>query len=195
MIRTLKLIFPSPPARAISFPLVRTTTLGQWLYPDIVLHMNIYMLKTKKKKKRIGTTVDSRYLEFDGTMEKIWVNRSSTQEELRRYWKCRLFNNERETTLEKFWRAKTSIACPYSRNDFKHIQCFCCSLFISPLNSLNLVKRLITSRYLFLCEWICLSVLLMFFTCCIVIKLHPSWRIFLCAILFIYNKLYVFIIQ
>jgi hypothetical protein len=32
-------------------------------------------------------------------------------------------------------------------------------------------------------------------SCCIVIKLHPSWRIFLCAILFIYNKLCVFIIQ
>jgi hypothetical protein len=30
---------------------------------------------------------DSRYLEFDGTMEKIRVNRSSTQEELRRYRK------------------------------------------------------------------------------------------------------------
>jgi len=29
-------------------------------------------------------TVDSRYLEFDGTMENIWVNRSSTQEELRK---------------------------------------------------------------------------------------------------------------
>jgi Mg2+ and Co2+ transporter CorA len=28
------------------------------------------------------STVDSRYLEFDGTMEKIRVNRSSTQEEL-----------------------------------------------------------------------------------------------------------------
>jgi hypothetical protein len=68
-------------------------------------------------------------------------------------------------------------------------------VFFSPLNSLNLVKRLITSRYLLLCEWICLSVLFMFFTCCIVIKLHPSWHIFLCAILFIYNKLCVFIIQ
>ena len=43
-------------------------------------------------------TVDSRYLEFDETMEKIRVNRSSTQEELRRYGKCGLFNNERETT-------------------------------------------------------------------------------------------------
>ena len=69
------------------------------------------------------------------------------------------------------------------------------AVFFSPLNSLNLMKRLITSRYLFLCEWICISVLFMFFTCCIVIKLHPSWRIFLCAILFIYNKWCVFIIQ
>jgi hypothetical protein len=69
------------------------------------------------------------------------------------------------------------------------------AVFFSLLNSLNLVKRLIASRYLFLCGWICLSVLFMFFTCCIVIKLHPSWRIFLCAILFIYNKLCVFIIQ
>jgi hypothetical protein len=60
---------------------------------------------------------------------------------------------------------------------------------------LNLVEGLITSRYLFLCVWICLSVLFMFFNCCIVFKLHPSWRIFLCAILLIYNKLCVFIIQ
>ena len=47
-------------------------------------------------------TVDSRYLEFDGTMEKIRVNRSSTQEELWKYWKCSLFNDERETTQAKF---------------------------------------------------------------------------------------------
>ena len=67
--------------------------------------------------------------------------------------------------------------------------------FFPLLNSLNLVERLITSSYLFLCVWICLSVLFLFFSCCIVIKLHPSWRIFLCAILFIYNKLCVFIIQ
>ena len=48
------------------------------------------------------TTVDSRYLEFDGTMEKIRVNRSSTQEELLKYRKCSLFNDERETTRAKF---------------------------------------------------------------------------------------------
>ena len=47
-------------------------------------------------------TVDSRYLEFDGTMGNIRVNRSSTQEELRRYRKRGLFNNERETTRAKF---------------------------------------------------------------------------------------------
>jgi hypothetical protein len=64
---------------------------------------------------QFSSTVDSRYLEFDGTMEKIWVNRSSTQEELRKYRKCSLFNHERQTTRAKFWRAKSSIACPYWR--------------------------------------------------------------------------------
>ena len=38
---------------------------------------------------------------------------------------------KRETTRAKFWRAKTSIACPYSRNDFKRILCFCCWFFLS----------------------------------------------------------------
>jgi len=74
-------------------------------------------------------TVDFRYLEFDGTMEKIRVNRSLIQEELQKYRKCSLFNDERETTRAKLWSAKTSIACPYSRNDFKHIRCFCCCFF------------------------------------------------------------------
>jgi hypothetical protein len=53
--------------------------------------------------KWIIITVDSRYLEFDGTMDKIGVNRSSTQEELRKYRKCSLFNDDRETTRAKFW--------------------------------------------------------------------------------------------
>ena len=154
--------------------------------------MNI--LVTSQYQPRLSSTIDSRYLKFDGTMEKIRVNHSSTQEELRKYRKCSLLNDERETTLAKFWRAKTSIACPYSRNDFNIFDVFV-AVFFSLLNSLNLVKQLITSRYLFLCVWICLSVLFMFFNCCIVFKLHPSWRIFLCAILLIYNKLCVFIIQ
>jgi hypothetical protein len=107
------------------------------------------------------------------------------------------------------------------------------AVFFSLLNSLNLVKRLITSRYLFLCVWICLSVslswlnklhfwyfrsstwvelrltqifsmvpsnsrwreLTVFKFQLFGLKLHPSWHIFLCAILFIYNKWCVFIIQ
>jgi hypothetical protein len=56
------------------------------------------MLLARLIKILIRTTVDSRYLEFDGTMEKIRVNRSSTQEELQKYRKCSLFNDERETT-------------------------------------------------------------------------------------------------
>ena len=82
------------------------------------------------RTSEIINTVDSRYLEFDGTMEKIRVNRSSTQEELWKYQKCSLFNDERERTRAKFWRAKTSIACLDSRNDLKLIRCFCCC-FIS----------------------------------------------------------------
>ena len=35
--------------------------------------------------------------------------------------------------------------------------------FFSPLNSLNIMKRLITSRHLFLWEWICVSALFKFF--------------------------------
>ena len=82
----------------------------------------IYLIKIRclfldylKFENKYTYTVDSRYLEFDGIMEKIRVNRSSTQEELWKYRKCSLFNNERETTRAKFWRAKTSIACLDSR--------------------------------------------------------------------------------
>jgi hypothetical protein len=42
--RTMKYIFPSPPARAISFSLVRITTLGQSVYPDIALHISDYYI-------------------------------------------------------------------------------------------------------------------------------------------------------
>jgi hypothetical protein len=41
------------------------------------------------------STVDSGYFEFDGIVKKIRVNRTSTQEELRKYRKCSLFNDER----------------------------------------------------------------------------------------------------
>jgi hypothetical protein len=125
-------------------------------------------------------------------MEKIWVNRSSTQEELRKYRKCRLFKIRQ---LERnFEELKPASHVPILGTILNIFDVFVAILF-SLLNSLNLVERLITSRYLCLCVWICLSVLFMFFSCYIVIKLHPSWSIFLCAILFIYNKLCVFMIH
>ena len=40
----VKLIFPSPPAWAISLPLVHTRTQGQSVYPDISLHISIKLL-------------------------------------------------------------------------------------------------------------------------------------------------------
>jgi hypothetical protein len=46
----------------------------------------------------------TRYLEFDGTMEQNRVNRSWTLEELRKYRKCSLSNDERDATRAKFWR-------------------------------------------------------------------------------------------
>ena len=42
----------------------------------------IFQMQKEKENQFYVNTVDSRYLEFDGTMEKIRVNRSSTQEEL-----------------------------------------------------------------------------------------------------------------
>ena len=40
----VEMILTSPPARAISFPLVRITTLGQSVYPDIALHISNYYI-------------------------------------------------------------------------------------------------------------------------------------------------------
>ena len=44
MVRTSGNYIALPPARAISFPLVRTTTLGQSVYPDIALHISNYFI-------------------------------------------------------------------------------------------------------------------------------------------------------
>jgi hypothetical protein len=100
-------------------------------FPYFNLFASIFMQSYANSNLQVSIiyTVDSRYLEFDGTMEKIRVDRSSTQEELWKYRKCSLFNDERETTRAKFWRAKTSIACLDSRNDLKLIGCFCCRFF------------------------------------------------------------------
>jgi hypothetical protein len=63
VVRTVKLIFPLPPAGAISFPLVRITTLGQSVYPDIALHIyyinipfigEIFFKSTKKTFHKIN---------------------------------------------------------------------------------------------------------------------------------------------
>ena len=72
-------------------------TMGRPLCYE-VLHKGLPVVKTIY-------TVDSRYLEFDGTMEKIWVNRSSTQEELRRYRKRGLFNNEKGDNSSKILKS------------------------------------------------------------------------------------------
>ena len=40
----VEMILASPPAQAISFPLVRTTTLGESIYPDIALHISNYYI-------------------------------------------------------------------------------------------------------------------------------------------------------
>ena len=40
----VEMILLSLPARAISFPLVRTTTQGQFIYPAIVLHISNYYI-------------------------------------------------------------------------------------------------------------------------------------------------------
>jgi hypothetical protein len=99
-------------------------------------------------------TVDSRYLEFDGTMEKIWVNRSSTQEELRKYWKCVVCLKTKGRQLEQnFEELKPASHVPILVMILNWFNVFV-AVFFSLLNSLNLVERLITSRYLFLCVWL-----------------------------------------
>ena len=48
----VEMILPLPLARAISFPLVRTTTLGQSVYPDIALHISNYYISMSPLIKR-----------------------------------------------------------------------------------------------------------------------------------------------
>ena len=44
--RPVEMILPSPPTRAISFPLVRSMTLGQSVYSDIALYISNYHIIT-----------------------------------------------------------------------------------------------------------------------------------------------------
>ena len=87
---------------------------------------------------RIRYTVDSRYLEFDWTMKKIRVNRSSTQEELRRYGSVVCLTTKGRQLERNFEELKPVSHVPILGK-----------IFFSLLNSLNLVERLVTSRYLF----------------------------------------------
>ena len=88
--------------------------------------------------------------------------RSSTQEELWKYRKCSLFNDERETTRAKFWRAKISIACLDYRNDLKLIRCFCCCFFsVKFFESCGMTDNFYIS--FFVRVWLRLSVLLHWF--------------------------------
>jgi hypothetical protein len=68
---------------------------------------SIYLIRGLSQKDHPSYKAPPNKIEFDGTMEKIWVNHSLTQEELRKYRKCSLFNDERETTRAIFWKAKT----------------------------------------------------------------------------------------
>jgi uncharacterized protein (DUF924 family) len=69
--------------------------------------MTMQQVKNINKTDKHIHSHKKRYLEVISRFRrfkelKIRVNRSSTQEEQRRYRKCGLFNNERETTRAKF---------------------------------------------------------------------------------------------
>jgi hypothetical protein len=55
---SVEMILPSPPARAISFLLVRTTTLGQSVYPDIALHISNFYINNGYDMSNIQIPVD-----------------------------------------------------------------------------------------------------------------------------------------
>ena len=104
-------------------------------------------------------------------MEKIRVNRSTTHEDTGSVVCLTTKGRQLEWNFEEL---KPASHVPILGTILNIFDVFV-AVFFSLLNSLNLVERLITSRYLFLCAWICLSVLFMFFSCCIVINsLHEK---------------------
>jgi hypothetical protein len=105
---------------------------------------------------RLSSTIDSRYLKFDGTMEKIRVVQLKRSYENTGSVVC-LTTKGRQ--LERnFEKLKPASHVPILGTILNIFDVFV-AVFFSLLNSLILVKQLITSRYLFLCVWICLSVL------------------------------------
>ena len=100
---------------------------------------------------KILYTVDSRYLEFDGAMEKIRVNGSSTQRSYEDTGSVVCLTTKGRQLERNFEELKPASHVPILGTILNIFDVFV-AVFFSPLNSLNLVKRLITSRYLFLCE-------------------------------------------
>ena len=85
-----------------------------------------------------------------GPMEKIQVNRSSTQEELRNTRSVVRLTKKGRQLERNFEELKPASHVPILRTILNIFNVFV-AVFFSLLNSLNLVERLITSRYLFLC--------------------------------------------
>ena len=80
------------------------------LYPISKCSFLTFVLQLSGYKMSEENTVDSRYLEFDGTMEKIRVNRSSTKEELQKYRKCSLFKTKGRQLERNFEELKPAMS-------------------------------------------------------------------------------------
>ena len=94
IIRKLYFKYLSFPLHCVEWiPFCQTLGINSCKYTEI--YKQSIMCKCEFITDLCVCTVDSRYLEFDGTMEKIRVNRSSTPEELRKYRKCSLFKTKR----------------------------------------------------------------------------------------------------
>ena len=96
-------------------------------------------------------TVDSRYLEFDGTMEKIRVNVVRLKRSYEDTGSVVCLTTKGRQLERNFEELKPASHVSILGTILNIFDVFV-AVFFSPLNSLNLVKRLITSRYLFLCE-------------------------------------------
>ena len=93
-------------------------------------------------------TVDSRYLEFDGTMEKIRVNVVRLKRSYEDTGSVVCLTTKGRQLERNFEGLRPASHVPILGTILNIFDDFVAVIF-SPLNSLNLVKRLITSRYLF----------------------------------------------